>query len=67
MMPYIVILEVREFHQPTGNSFGTARQKPVGGGGGEGQIVHCILPTSLNRDNPISTGGVFHPPICFCL
>ena len=31
MMPYIIILRVRKFHQPTANCFGTARQKPVGG------------------------------------
>ena len=38
MMPYIIILKVREFHQPTTNRFGTASQKPVGGG------AHCALP-----------------------
>ena len=50
MMPYIIILKGRKFHQPTANCFGTARQKPtancfgtarqkpVGGGG-----AHCIL------------------------
>ena len=30
MIPYIIILKVRKFHQPTENSFGTARKKPVG-------------------------------------
>ena len=30
MMPYIIILEVRKFHQPTADRFNTARQKPVG-------------------------------------
>ena len=39
MMPYIIILKGRKFHQPTANRFGTARQKPVG----RGHIV------SLNR------------------
>ena len=29
-MPYIIILKVRKFQQPTANRFGTARQKPVG-------------------------------------
>ena len=29
MMPYIIILKVRKFHQPTANGFGTARQKPT--------------------------------------
>ena len=33
MMPYIIILKVRKFHQPTANRFSTARKKPVGGGG----------------------------------
>ena len=31
MMPYIIILKVRNFHQPTANPFGTAREKPVRG------------------------------------
>ena len=31
MMPYIIILKVTKFHQPTANRFGTARQKSVGG------------------------------------
>ena len=30
MMPYIIILKVRKFHQSTRNSFGTAGKKPVG-------------------------------------
>ena len=38
-MPYIIILKVRKFHQPTANRFGTVSQKPVGGGGGGGHIV----------------------------
>ena len=32
MMPYIIILKVRKFHQSTRNRFGTAGKKPVGGG-----------------------------------
>ena len=31
MMPYVIILKVRKFHQPTANRFSTARQKPVSG------------------------------------
>ena len=27
----MIMLKVRKFQQPTGNRFGTARQKPVGG------------------------------------
>ena len=34
MMPYIIILKVRKFHQSSRNRFGTAEKKPVGGGGG---------------------------------
>ena len=30
MMPYIVILTVRKFHQPTAKRFSTAKKKPVG-------------------------------------
>ena len=41
MMPYIIILKVRKFHQPTASLFSTARKKPVGG-------THCA-PPSLNR------------------
>ena len=33
MMPYIIVLKVREFHQPTANRFSVGRKKPVGGGG----------------------------------
>ena len=29
-MPYMIVLKVRKFQQPTANRFGTARQKPVG-------------------------------------
>ena len=36
MMPYIIILKVRKFHQSSRNRFGTAGKKPVGGGGGGG-------------------------------
>ena len=28
MMPYVIILRVRKFHQPTANRFSTARKKP---------------------------------------
>ena len=31
MTPYIIIIKVRKFHQPTANRFSTAKQKPVGG------------------------------------
>ena len=31
MMPYIIILKVRKFHQSTINRFGTAGKKPIGG------------------------------------
>ena len=41
-MPYIIILEVRKFHQSTRIRFGTAGKKPVGEGG------HNVSP-SLNR------------------
>ena len=41
MMPYIIILKVRKFHQTTASRFSTARKKPVGG-------AHCA-PPSLNR------------------
>ena len=30
MMPYLIILKVGKFHQPTVSRFGTTRQKPVG-------------------------------------
>ena len=43
MMPYIIILKVRKFHQTTASRFSTARKKPVGG-------AHCAPPPpSLNR------------------
>ena len=41
MMPYIIILKVRKFHQTTASRFSTARKKPVGG--------HIVPPPSLNR------------------
>ena len=45
MMPYIIKLKVSKLHYATANRFGTARQKPVGGGGGG-----TLLPLeSLNR------------------
>ena len=31
MMPYVFILKVRMFHQPTANRVSTARKKPLGG------------------------------------
>ena len=31
VMPYIIILKVRKFHQPTASRLSTARKKPVGG------------------------------------
>ena len=31
MMPYIIILKVRKFHQSSVNSFGITGEKPVGG------------------------------------
>ena len=34
MMPYIIILKVKKFHQPTANCFSTAKKKPVWEGGG---------------------------------
>ena len=43
MMPYIIILKVRKFHQTTASRFSTARKKPVGGG------TLCPPPPSLNR------------------
>ena len=45
MMPYIIMLKVRKFHQTTASRFSTARKKPVGG-------AHCAPPPpSLNRVN----------------
>ena len=41
MMPYIIILKVRKFHQPTASRFSTAREKHAGGGGHN--------PPSLNK------------------
>ena len=41
MMPYIIILQVKTFCQPTANR----RQKPVGGGGGEGG--QCVRQSRL--------------------
>ena len=38
MMPYIIILKVRKFHQPTASRFSTARKKPVGGAHSIGQM-----------------------------
>ena len=43
MMPYMIILKVRKFHQPTGNRFSTTRQKPVGGTIGLKRKVHAVL------------------------
>ena len=34
-MPYLIILKVRQFYWPTISRFGSARQKPVGGGGAQ--------------------------------
>ena len=54
MMPYIIILKVRKFHQTTASRFSTARKKPVGG-------AHCAPPPSLNRvkDFPVFFGVLF--------
>ena len=49
MVPYIIILKVRKFHQPTANHFGTTRQKSVGGGGGgtlNMNMISMIMMTS---------------------
>ena len=43
MMPYIIILKVRKFHQPTASRLSTAKKKPV----------LCPPPPSLNRVNLI--------------
>ena len=44
MMPYIIILKVRKFHQPTASRFCRAKKKPVGG--------HNVPPPpTLNRVN----------------
>ena len=45
MMPYIIILKVIKFHQPTANRFRTAWEKPVGGTFVGGHNV----PPNLNR------------------
>ena len=47
-MPYIIMLKVRKFHQSTGNRFGTAGKKPVGGGGGGGHNVAIPVWIGLN-------------------
>ena len=46
MMPYIIILKVRKFHQPTTGRFSTARQKPVRGGG---EDTLCPLLSRVNK------------------
>ena len=48
MMPYIIILKVIKFYQPTASRFRTARKKPVGG---------TLCPPSLNWVNLIRTVG----------
>ena len=48
IMPYIIILKARNFHQPTANRFSTARKEPVGG------------PSSLNR---VKTNQTIHVKI----
>ena len=60
MMPYIIIIKVRKFHQSTINRFGTAGKKPVGGGGVGGNSVKkqsplfvCSIP--LLTENMIQT------------
>ena len=42
MMPNIIILDVKKFHYPATNCFGTEKQKPT---------------MSLNRVNPLDTNG----------
>ena len=49
MMPYIIILKVRKFHQTTASRFSTARKKTCRGG-------HIVPPPSLNRVNIYSMG-----------
>ena len=51
MMPCVIILKVRKFHQSTINRFGTAGKKPVGG--------HNVPPPppSLNRVKPTAQLG----------
>ena len=41
-MPYIIILKIRKFHQPTANRFSAAMQKPVGGGGSVSPSLHRV-------------------------
>ena len=41
MMPYIIILKVRKFHQTTASRFSAARKKPLGGGGGESKNLRA--------------------------
>ena len=54
MMPYVIILKVGKFHQPTASHFSTARKKPVGG---------TLCPPSLNRvNNEVMTGEIMAPP-----
>ena len=52
-MPYIIILQVRKFHQPTANGFRTARQKPEGEGGSLNRVKITLrrkhLPKSKYR------------------
>ena len=40
MMPFIILVKVGKFHEPTANRFSTARQKPVGG-------TRCPLPSLI--------------------
>ena len=55
MMPYITILKVRKFHQPTANSFSTARKKPVGGGG------HIrLVKVNVSDGSTLSTFFIFY-------
>ena len=52
MMPYIIILKVRKFHQPTASRFSTARKKPVGGG------AHCApLPAWIGLKGYFALGN----------
>ena len=50
MMPYIIILKIRNFHQPTASCFSTARKKPVGGGGGGGSSLNRVNNSGTRRD-----------------
>ena len=49
MMPYIIILKVRKFHQSTINRFGTEMKKPVGVA--PLPLPPPNVPLSLNRGN----------------